>query len=137
MQEVVAVLAIPVELVDLAGVPLALDDQREGIGRETRRMRDAGRHPVRRTFGDNGDLFLALWSAVMKVHRPLDHIGDFVAAVDVEFAAIFASAGDEGERARLLPEHLDPLSALGQFLRDLLELDYRKLVHPDLLITMC
>src|SRR6185312_1443485 len=60
VQEIAAALAVPVKLVDLAGVALPFDDQREGVGRETRRMRGVRRHPVGRAFVNDRDLFFPL-----------------------------------------------------------------------------
>jgi hypothetical protein len=49
----------PLEAVDIAGPALALQHQHEGIGREARRMRHAGRREDGRALGDHRDLLRA------------------------------------------------------------------------------
>ena len=95
MKEVVAPRAEPLEAVDLAGTPLTLDDEGEGIGGEARRMGRAGRSVDDRALVQNRHILLTIVRAVMQVHGAFDLVHQFVAGIDVKLAAIVAALGDE------------------------------------------
>jgi hypothetical protein len=50
----------------------------------------------------------------MQAHFTLDHIHCLVAWIDMKFAAVFPTPGDENKRIGLLPENAHPLAALGK-----------------------
>src|SRR5690606_38361946 len=66
-----ALLAEPLEAVELLAAALALEDEQEGVGREARRVRDAGRAVHDLALLQDEDLLLALRSAVVQVHLAL------------------------------------------------------------------
>src|SRR5215203_1775274 len=92
-------------------------------------MRRPRRHEVRRPLGDDGVLFFSLGRTIMEIHRTLDHVGDFVAVVHMELAAVLATARDKGQRLALLPQDLHPLAGGGKLGRDLLQLQDIELLH--------
>ena len=97
MQQSVAFAAVPVKAIDFAFPPLSLRDERERIGRKTRRVGRAGGSVDERAFGNDRDLFLSLRGPVVEIHLTLNHVHRLVARVDVKLAAVFAAAGDEDE----------------------------------------
>src|SRR6267142_204185 len=127
-----ALLAVPGEAILLLLAPLALEDQHEGIGRESRRMRRPRRAVDDLALADDGHLFLAIARAVVEVHVPLDHEHDLVAGVAVELAAVLAAARHEGDAVGRLPQDGVGPGGVADGGHDLTEVDGSHLVHGRL-----
>src|SRR5688572_6637303 len=78
---------IPEEAIALVRTTLALHDEHEGVGREARRVRGAGRAMHDLAFANGEDLLLAIPRPVVQGHVALDHVHDLVTGVDMELAA--------------------------------------------------
>src|SRR5215510_4956449 len=119
--------------IDFSFAPLALRDQREGIGRKARRVRNTGRGVDDGAFGNDRDFLFTLRSSIVKIHLTLYHVHCLVAWVDVKLAAVFATAGDEDKRVGFLPKNAYPLAALGKPARFIEQTDDGHLQHKCLL----
>src|SRR5215472_15945069 len=124
-----ALVAEPGEAIALAGATLALEHEHEGIGREARRMRCAGRAVDDLALLDHGDLLVALRRPVVEVHVALDHIHDLVARIAVELAAELAAPRDERDAVGRLPEDRIGPGRGADRAHDLTQIDRFHLIH--------
>src|SRR5215831_7470063 len=130
-----ALVTKPGEAIALAGAALALEHQHEGIGREARRVRRAGRAVDDLAFLNHGDLLIALRRPVVEVHVALDHVHDLVARIAVELAAELAAPRDERDAVGRLPEDGVGPARTADRAHDLTQVDCFHLVHDYSFVT--
>ena len=91
-----AVLAVPLEAVELAGAARALDDQAHGVGGAPRRVRHVGRQQEDLAFADRHVHALAVLHGGER-DAAFELVEEFLARVDVEIAAGVRAAHDHDD----------------------------------------
>jgi hypothetical protein len=124
-----ALIAKPFEVIDFAGFPFALENNKPRVRLKPGRMGYTRGAEQDLAGFDVSRVFFASFIAVNEMLHAGELQGDFIRRVDMKIPAFFAAAAQKGNRLRILPQH-SPGFAFGfDFIDGGSEIDRNEFFH--------